>query len=387
MNNNVDNKMLYACTVRVCCHRTHTVPQILEMVDQNEVIKDAVIAVNTISKGRYVDLEVINFKLYNQLILQGLPCPSHKVIHKVVPIYTEDKCLITAYNTPTKAVALPELTRIIEEHGYEIVMVHQVDIRPGLKSGIRKYLTKFSTRTPIKLPEMVELYGRKIGFEQTSSSLITEPQQEAHMKEHQDQQEITIESPQEKNAETTTETTIETTTEQEQQPNMDLQELVSQPITTPMEQSYASITKTPITTPKIPSPNNHTISDDIHHHSIFDMSFPRKPSPTKEHYTSQTIPSEQKEQDVIPDGPPSVTPSTHKATPVSKTDRTVAVEPTRSTFEYEGFSYITYKSKPAVKGNDTRFNSAPYKISSQETYDYLRSLFLLICKIYCFNKK
>ena len=318
MDNNVDkNKMLYACTVRVCCRRTHTIPQILEMLDQDQVIKDAVVGVNTISKGRFVDLEVMNFQLYNQLILQGLPCPSHKVIHKVIPVYTEDKCLITAYNTPTKAVALPELTQIIEEHGYEIVMVHQVDIRPGLKSGIRKYLTKFNTsRTPTKMPEMVELYGRKIGFEQTSSASITEPQPEAQ-KGHQEQQEITIELPQETNADTTTETTIETTTElvtetnieREQQSNMDIQEenLDTSRKALMDERSYANITKTPMETQVTPSTNATAISDDNHHHSIFNMSFLRNPSST-ELDTSQTMTSEQRKR-------------------------------TQHTFEYEGFLY------------------------------------------------
>ena len=163
MDDNVDkNKTLYASTVRVCCRRAHTVPQILAMLDQDQNIKDAVVVMNTIAIHRPRG----DVPLYNKLILQGLPCPSHKVIHKVVPVYTQYKCLITAYNTPTKAVALPELTNLIEEHGYEIVMVQQVDIRPGLKSGIRKYLTTFNpARTPIKLPEMVDLYGRRIGFE------------------------------------------------------------------------------------------------------------------------------------------------------------------------------------------------------------------------------
>ena len=64
---------------------------------------------------------------------------------------------------------------------------------------------------------MVDLYGRRIGFEQTSSSLIAERQPETHIEDHQDLQELTIKSPQETitkaNTETTTGTNTKTTTE------------------------------------------------------------------------------------------------------------------------------------------------------------------------------
>ena len=46
-------------------------------------------------------------------------------------------------------------------------------IRPGLKSGIRKDLVQFlDNQTPIYLPDMVELWGKKIGFSQTASSRL-----------------------------------------------------------------------------------------------------------------------------------------------------------------------------------------------------------------------
>ena len=100
-----DMQELFGCTVRMCCRRTHTMPSLLQILDQNTAIRDNVSAINPVCRGRYVDLEVRNFNVYVDLILRGIYCPCHQVHHKVIPAYTEDKCLITVYNTPTKSIA------------------------------------------------------------------------------------------------------------------------------------------------------------------------------------------------------------------------------------------------------------------------------------------
>ena len=168
-------KELYKDTVKVCSRRPHTIPQIYEMIDQTEAMASDILGVVPTSKGRTIDLEIPNRELYNQLILHGIYCPTHKVKHRVVPVYTEDKALITVYNTPAKSTKLAKIEELIEQHGYTISCSHHMDFRPGLKSGIRKYLTSFTPyRTPVRLPAMVELYGKKIGFEQTLSSVIVD---------------------------------------------------------------------------------------------------------------------------------------------------------------------------------------------------------------------
>ena len=64
---------------------------------------------------------------------------------------------------------------MLEENGYTIELSNHLEFRQGLRSGIRKYLVSFQPyRTPVRLPAMVEMYGRKIGFEQTQSSMITD---------------------------------------------------------------------------------------------------------------------------------------------------------------------------------------------------------------------
>ena len=76
--------------------------------------------------------------------------------------------MITVYNTPTNEDSLPDITKFIEDHSYDIKKVHHVEIRPGVKSGIWKYLATFKPeRMPLALPETVELYGRIIWFEKT----------------------------------------------------------------------------------------------------------------------------------------------------------------------------------------------------------------------------
>ena len=168
-------KELYKDTVKICSRRPHTIPQIYGMIDETEAMTNDVLGVVPTSKGRTIDLEITNRERYNQLILHGIYCPTHKVKHRVVPVYTEDKALITVYNTPAKSTKLKKIEDLIEQHGYTITCSHHMDFRPGLKSGIRKYLTSFTPyRTPVRLPAMVELYGKKIGFEQTLSSVIVD---------------------------------------------------------------------------------------------------------------------------------------------------------------------------------------------------------------------
>ena len=199
-----ERREIYESTVRVCCRRPHTMPQVYAMIDTDPIITASVVGVTRLSQGRVLELEVPEKHIYNQLILQGIFCPTHKVKHKVVPVFTEDKCLITAYNTPIKDMKLQQLETMLEESGYEIVTVHHVEFRPGLKSGIRKYLVKFKPyRSPVRLPSMVDLYGRKIGFEQTPSTKILDrfpverinPEQEREAPEETSQTEIQRETP------------------------------------------------------------------------------------------------------------------------------------------------------------------------------------------------
>ena len=337
------SQMLYGTTVRVCCRRPHTVPQVFAMLDQDRTITEAVSGMNRISQGRIIDLEVPNLQLYNKLILAGIYCPTHKVKHRVVPVYTEDKCLITTYNTPTKQVALPALTKIIEDHGYTVQMVHQLELRPGLMSGIRKYLVSFKPyRTPTKLPAMVELYGRKIGFEQTPSTKIQDrlpPGQTKSTDERQDIQEDTqimeTETPQE-------------STETLQESTETLQETTDIPQET---------TETLQESPELP---NETHSEQPTGASAF-----QSISHVEESSDTSSIVDGRSFAGVVKSP---ITLSTTQ--PPSIQDRTVADEPTRF---HEGISNLLteqlnrIKSKSAIKLNNTRSNSAPYKIPSQET--------------------
>ena len=71
---------LFGCTVRMCCRRTHTMPSLLQILDQSTNIRDNVSAINPVSRGRYVDLEVRNYNVYVDLILWGIYRLSHQVI-------------------------------------------------------------------------------------------------------------------------------------------------------------------------------------------------------------------------------------------------------------------------------------------------------------------
>ena len=189
-----DRNEIYESTVKVCCRRPHTMPQVYAMIDTDPTITASIVGVTRASQGRVLEMEITEKHLYNQLILQGIFCPTHKVKHRVVPVFTEDKCLITAYNTPIKDIKLPQLETLLEENGYTIELSHHLEFRPGLKSGIRKYLVKFNPyRSPVRLPAMVELYGRKIGFEQTPSTKILERYPAEPVNQDEEHQETTEE--------------------------------------------------------------------------------------------------------------------------------------------------------------------------------------------------
>ena len=192
---------------------------------------------------------------------------------------------------------------------------------------------------------MVELWGKKIGFSQTDSSRLQQrvnQDESDHSQLSQDtaKHEPILQQPPKPQEPYQEQPPIlnESSQKQPSKPPNPTQILKSaQPAALePMEEessdtsrkalvderSYASITKTPIATPITPSPNDSIISDDTHHHSIFNMSFLRKPSLTKDLDTGRTAPSEQMER----------TPG-----------RSDAREKSQYTFEYDGFSYLTYR--------------------------------------------
>ena len=197
---------------------------------------------------------------------------------------------------------------------------------------------------------MVELWGKKIGFSQTASSRLQQRVNQDESDHFQQSQETATptqehepisQQPPKTHEPSHEQSPIIHESSQEQPPNppdpTQIQES-PQPVTLELmeeessdtsrkalvdERSYASIIKTPIATPITPTPDDTTINDDNHHHSIFNMSYLRKPSPTEELDTSRTTPSEQIER-----------------TSGRKSD---AREKSRYTFEYDGFSYVTYR--------------------------------------------